>query len=487
VAERAVARAGWAPALCALGVGLLAMAAVFHAEGVAAVRVWNASTAFGHCYLVLPIALWLAWERRGALRGLVPQPLPWLALLVLPLGVVWFAAATLGIMEGRQFAVLGMVWVLTVSALGWRIGRAMAVPLGYLLFLVPFGAFLVPWLQEVTARFVDAGLGVLDVPHVVTATLIEIPEGDFRVAEACAGLRFLIAAIAFGALYACVIYRGAWRRALFVAVCVVVPVVANGFRALGIVLLGHLRGSAAAGAVDHVVYGWLFFSLVIVLLLLLGLPFRQDQQDFAGYDGVPLRAVGGRGAAIGAAVVLVSALLGPVATAALAWRAAADQARLAGASEQAAAGLVTPPGCGGQPAGAGARRFVCDGLTLDVRVRVFSPLAGPMILAAWHDATQLSVPTEDDPDVSTLDGPGARWRVLQSDEAGVTQAAALWVSGAPAPEGLALRRLLGLRAFGGAGGAPDRLVDVRVASAAPEVAELVRRFVAAQPSVIASR
>ena len=35
--------------------------------------------------------------------------------------------------------------------------------------------------------------------------------------------------------------------------------------------------------------------------------------------------------------------------------------------------------------------------------------------------------------------------------------------------------------------APERLVDVRVASAAPEVAELVRRFVAAQPSVIASR
>jgi exosortase len=151
----------------------------------------------------------------------------------------------------------------------------MAAPLAYLVFLVPFGAFLVPALQDFTAGFVGVGLDLLDIPHAVTATMIEIPEGRFTVEEACAGLRFLIAAIAFGALYACVIYTGPWRRAAFIAVCTVVPILANGLRALGIVLLGHLRGSAAAGAVDHIVYGWLFFTLVIGLLLLLGLPFRQ--------------------------------------------------------------------------------------------------------------------------------------------------------------------------------------------------------------------
>jgi len=36
---------------------------------------------------------------------------------------------------------------------------------------------------------------------------------------------------------------------------IVVPIIANGFRALGIVWLGHILGSAEAAATDHVLYG----------------------------------------------------------------------------------------------------------------------------------------------------------------------------------------------------------------------------------------
>src|ERR1700742_3821081 len=99
---------------------------------------------------------------------------------------------------------------------------ALSAPLLYLFFLVPFGAFLTPVLQGFTAHFIDVGLGVLGIPHVVDAYFIEIPEGRFVVAEACAGLRFLIASIAFGVLYACLMYRGIWRRLGFIAASMVV-------------------------------------------------------------------------------------------------------------------------------------------------------------------------------------------------------------------------------------------------------------------------
>ena len=143
----------------------------------------------------------------------------------------------------------------------------------FLFFLVPSGGFLVPWLQKVTADITVAGLHALHIPVYSDGYMIEIPEGTFEIAEACAGLRFLIASIVFGCFFAVVMYRSFARRALFIALSVAVPIGANGLRALGIILLAHLEGSAAAVEADHVLYGWLFFSLVILLLIAIGVTF----------------------------------------------------------------------------------------------------------------------------------------------------------------------------------------------------------------------
>ncbi len=206
---------------------------------------------------------------------MAPQPWPAAALLGAPIAIGWIAAERLGIMEGRQLAAIAALEVLALAVLGRRLYRALAGPLLYLVFLVPFGAFLTPQLQQFTARFVAVGLTLLGVPSLVTNMTIEIPEGTFYVAEACAGLRFLIAAVAFGVFFALLNYRSPGRRTAFIAASCVVPVVANGFRALGIVLLGHLLGSAEAAETDHILYGWMFFSIVLLLLVAAGLPFRE--------------------------------------------------------------------------------------------------------------------------------------------------------------------------------------------------------------------
>jgi len=276
--SRPVLSVEWRLPLLALGLGVLAWVVLFRAEILHAISTWESSTTYNHCWLILPISIWLAWERRHRLTLLLPAPAPWFALLALPATTLWLVAERMGIMEGRQFAAMGMLYVLVLACLGWRVALAMAAPLAYLVFLVPFGAFTVPMLQTLTAHMVDALLDLTSIPHYVDALLIEIPEGFFYVAEACAGLRFIIAALAFGALYALVMFRSPGRRIAVMVLALAVPVLANGVRAFGLVVLGHWWGSAAAVDADHLIYGWGFFSLVIVLLILAGLPFREDQR-----------------------------------------------------------------------------------------------------------------------------------------------------------------------------------------------------------------
>jgi EpsI family protein len=172
-------------------------------------------------------------------------------------------------------------------ALGPRVFWLLLAPLLFLFFLVPSGAFLVPTLQKITAQISIAGLEWLGIPVYSDGFMIEIPEGSFEIAEACAGLRFLIASIVFGCFFAVVMYRDLFRRAVFIALSVAVPIIANGLRALGIIVLAHVEGSAAAVEADHVLYGWFFFTLVIMILVAIGMRFSQRVDRSA-----PVRPIG---------------------------------------------------------------------------------------------------------------------------------------------------------------------------------------------------
>lgn len=440
---------GWRLPLLALAVGLLGWGALFAAEATHAVGIWASSAAYNHGWLILPIALWLGWERRHRLAVLAPVPSLALAALGLPAAALWFLAERLGVMEGRQFAALGVLYALVLGTLGWRIGLAMAAPLLYLVFLVPFGAFTVPALQSLTARMVDIGLDWTGIPHYVDDLLIDIPEGTFYVAEACAGLRFIIAALAFGALYAFVMFRSPWRRLAVMVLALVVPVVANGFRAFGLVVIGHIEGSAAAVEADHVIYGWGFFSVVLLLLIAAGLPFREDR------GRPPLLTGSGAPASRPAAVVFALAALALLpAAGAAAGVARLDAEAAALAPEERAVRLAPPEFCEPLPDGA----LDCEGVRVAARMVLFAPRVNWDRVAAARRALTLSASDQDVTFGVPLPGGGA-FRARQPSAQPGTVAAAAWLDGRMVGDGLRSRAQQSLHALrGGHPGGPVLVV-----------------------------
>jgi exosortase A len=454
----AVTSLEWRRVGLALGLGLLLLGALFNPEVAAAVHTWDTSTAYNHCFLVIPIALYLLWDRRFDLVGIEPRPTPAVLLLGLPLAVVWLAAERLGIMEGRQLLAVSFVELLFLAILGKRLWWAMAGPLLYLYFLVPFGDFLTPRLQDFTTWFIQRGLDVLGVPAYIDGYVIEIPQGTFFVAEACAGLRFLIASIAFGCLYALMMYRSPVRRGVFILVSIVVPIIANGFRGLGIVYLGYLLNSAQAAAADHIIYGWLFFSFVILVLIALGLPFRQDHISTRAAAPVnepasaPYSMRGMLAVALG--MVVVAAISPTI-------------AGLNMATANPPAGPVSinmGPGCEVSRVGSTmtgptmirTQHVVCGEVAMDVSWQVFSPhtTAGPLM--AGRRRLVLRAETEDLREKWLVwpDGTPSAWRIMSSDDPAFTIAVSIWADGKPVRPGLAMRARMAMNSLLGSAFTP---------------------------------
>ena len=166
-----------------------------------------------------------------------------------------------------------LLQVLILAVLGLQVYRSILFPSLFLFFLVPMGEYLIVPLQHFTTHFISAGLTLLGIPHYTEVNVIQLSNGDYEVAEACAGLRFLIATIAIGALFVHLTYRKWHKIVLFLAATLIIPAIANGFRALGIVLLGYFSDNRIAHGADHLIYGWGFLVAILLALMVIGMRY----------------------------------------------------------------------------------------------------------------------------------------------------------------------------------------------------------------------
>ncbi|NNF67871.1 MAG: exosortase A [Gammaproteobacteria bacterium] len=305
----AALRSGVLPLIVLAFVGTIL---VYPGTFLAMADIWLRSDTFAHGLIVLPIFIYLIFRNRHELAGLRAQPFwPGLVLL-LGLGVIWATGRYLGVNALEQFAAVAMIPGAVLTMAGPRVIHATAFPMLFLFFAVPFGEFLIPLLMEVTADMTTLFLQLTGFPVYRTGLFIAVPGGDFEIAKACSGIRYLIASVVLGTIFAYLTFNKWRKRLIFIAIATIVPIVANGIRAYMIVVLASLSGMKLAVGVDHFIYGWVFFGIVMFILFGVGVRYRDDEPEAAGRASAVTGPVAvSRSTIVVALATLVALLIGP--------------------------------------------------------------------------------------------------------------------------------------------------------------------------------
>jgi exosortase A len=267
----------WQQATLALVLLLGWILFLYRDTGIAMATIWYRSETFTHGFLVPPIVLWLVWRQRCAIAAISPRPMLGALVLVAGVAFTWLLADLVAVNALTQFAFVALLVLAVPSVLGLAVTRLIIFPLGFMFFCVPVGEFLLPQLMEWTANFTVLALRLSGIPVYREGLQFVIPSGNWSVVEACSGVRYLIASLTVGTLFAYLNYQSTKKRLLFVLVSILVPVLANWLRAYMIVMLGHLSGNKLGAGVDHLIYGWVFFGIVIMLMFIVGARWAEPE------------------------------------------------------------------------------------------------------------------------------------------------------------------------------------------------------------------
>lgn len=276
----------WIVATAIFSVLLLVTLAAYRETAASFIRVWANSETFAHGFLIVPISGYLVSLKRDSLALLAPRSCPLALLLLPPIGLAWLAGHATNTLLVEQVTFVAFFPVLTCVVFGTRVARLIAFPLGFLFFAVPLGDAFLPTLMDLTAGIAVRALQLSGVPVAREGLFLTTPIAQWRVSEACSGLRYLVSGFALACVFAYVTYASAWKRLACAGLSIVVLIVANGVRAYVLVLVGYLSQMRLGGGFDHYAFGWIVYISVMVAFFAVGSAFR---------DAVPVKsAVPGR-------------------------------------------------------------------------------------------------------------------------------------------------------------------------------------------------
>lgn len=234
---------------------------------------WGHDDNYSHGFLIVPIALYLVWERRQKLFALTPKT-SWFGLVVFLGGIGVLLAGLLGAeLFLSRVSLIGVLAGGILFLFGWSYLRVLAFPLAFLLLMIPLPALIFNQiafpLQLLASRAGEFAISTAEIPVLREGNVLVLANTTLEVAEACSGIRSLISLLTLGIVFGYFTDPRGWVRTLIALSTIPVAIVSNGARVAGTGIAAHRWGPSVAEGFFHEFSGWVVFMVAFALMLVL--------------------------------------------------------------------------------------------------------------------------------------------------------------------------------------------------------------------------
>lgn len=240
---------------------------------------------WGHAFFVPVIAGYLIWQRRQQIAKATASVF-WPGLLAVGIGILGYLTFSIGpipgVHMGQGLFVILTIWGVALTLLGPSVTRWLMLPAAYLVFMITVSEAVmlkITWpLQLLASQGAYIVLGVIgmvfgfsvsvdgNVLTVISSSGVEHP---LNVAEACSGMRMVVAFIALAGAVALLSSREWWKRITLMLLSMPVALLMNIAR-VAILGLATLRDSNLAAGEAHTLIGTLLLIPGLGLFLAVG-------------------------------------------------------------------------------------------------------------------------------------------------------------------------------------------------------------------------
>ncbi|BCR05273.1 exosortase [Desulfuromonas versatilis] len=240
---------------------------------------WSNDPNYSHGFLVPVISIYFLLQKKAELNASPVRPSN-LGLLVILGGL---AMLIVGIAGTEYFTMRSSLVVLLAGIVlylfGWQVFKILALPIGFLIFMVPlpyivYDAAAFP-LKLFVAKFSVISLKALGVIVMREGNIIMFPNTVLEVADACSGLRSLMSLIALAVAFAFMSQKTAFKKTFLILMAIPIAIFTNMVRVIVTGFLAQYYGAAAAEGFFHEFAGMAVFVLAMVLLVGTGAVLRK--------------------------------------------------------------------------------------------------------------------------------------------------------------------------------------------------------------------